>query len=126
MTKERKTMNRQFIFLIICMGLLFFSCYNKMEYKEYKIVDLSRPILDTLKFGKEGKIVGVEILITGFVKGKATLEFENGAGRFTKVDLENAVKEKYETEWYSSNLNFKYLPESKISGDSLTLKYRMY
>lgn len=107
-------------------GLFFNSCSQEMEYKEYKIAELSEPISDTLKFEKEGRITGVEILITGNVKGKAVLEFENGAGRFTKVFLENTVNEKYETEWYSSKLNFKYMPVTKVMGDSLVLKYRMY
>ncbi|MFV0507246.1 MAG: hypothetical protein ACK5L5_11205 [Bacteroidales bacterium] len=120
-------MSSKNLFLIImAISSLFYSCSNEAEYKEYKIIDLSKPISDTLKFEKDGRIIGVEILITGFVNGKSVLEFENGAGRFTKIDLENTVNEKHETEWYSPNLNFKYLPESQILGDSLVLKYRMY
>ncbi|QTY26822.1 hypothetical protein [Flavobacterium sp. CS20] len=118
--------SKSFFLIIMAIGSLFYSCSNEPEYKEYKIIDLSKPISDTLKFEKDGRIIGVEILITGFVNGKSVLEFKNGAGRFTKIDLEDIVNEKYETEWYSPNLNFKYLPESQILGDSLVLKYRMY
>ena len=114
------------MFLVVFFLLLFNSCSNEMEYKEYKIVDLSKSVADIIEFEKEGRIIGVEVLITGNIKGKAVLEFENGAGRFTKVFLENTVNETYETEWYSSKLNFKYVPDSKIMGDSLVLKYRMY
>lgn len=119
-------MKIKFMFIVVLFLLLFSSCSNEMEYKEYKIIDLSKPFSDTLEFNKEDRIIGVEISITGNLKGTAVLEFENGAGRFTKVFLENKVSEIYEAEWYSSKLNFNYLPESKISGDSLVLRFRMY
>ena len=121
-------MSRKIVSLMMILGLFMWSCsyeYEK-EYKEYKINNLSEPISDTLFFTKEGSIIGVEMSIKGCVKGKATLEFENGAGRIVKIDLENTISQKYETEWYEPKLFFRYIPNGNVSGDSLVIKYRMY
>jgi hypothetical protein len=126
MTKGVKIMNSKMIFSIAFMGFFFLSCSSKKEYKEYRVADLSKPISDTLTFAKEGTIVGVEISITGNINGKATLEFENGAGRFKKIDLTNTVNQLYETEWYEPKLFFRYIPDGNVNGDSLIIKYRMY
>ena len=119
-------MIKKILYLITFMGLFFASCSSDKKYKEYKINDLSKPIFDTLTFVKDGRIIGLEVLVIGNVKGKAVLEFENGSGRFNRINLENQVNQVYETEWYSPKLAFKYLPEKNIKGDSLIIKYRMY
>ncbi len=111
-----------FVFVIF----LFHSCSNNQEYKELLLNDLSKPITDTLNFSKEGNISGVEIIIEGYVKGKGYIEFENGSGRYNKIYLENKVHKAFETEWYSSNLIFNYVPEEFVKGDSLKIKYKMY
>lgn len=126
MAKKLKIMNSKIVLLMMILGLFLVSCSYEKEYKEYRINDLSKPISDTLAFSKEGNIIGVEMSITGYVKGKATLEFENGAGRFEKIDLENVINQTYETEWYEPKLFFRYIPNGNINGDSLIIKYRMF
>lgn len=119
-------MNNKIIFLLAIVVILFGSCSNEKDYKVYRIDDLSMSISDTLTFVTEGSIVGVEVLITGYINGMATLEIDNGAGRFHTIDLNENVNEVYETEWYSTNLSFKYIPIETITGDSLLIRYRMY
>lgn len=119
-------MSNKIFILMIILGLLFVSCSYENDYKEYKINDLSKSISDTLTFTKEGNIIGVKMLITGYVRGKGTIEIENGIGRYEKIDLENTINKTYETEWYEPKLIFRYIPNGNISGDSLIIKYRMY
>ena len=95
-------------------------------YEVYSIKNLGNPLLDTLKFDNKNRVTVIEIVLIGEVRGEAVLEFENGSGRFNKIDLKGKVNQTYKTEWYSSKILFKYTPISKIRGDSLKLKYRMY
>lgn len=119
-------MNRNIVTLLVPMGLFLTFCSYEKEYKEYKINDLTTPLTDTLEFKKEGRIIGVEVIIIGNIKGNASIQFENGAGRFNEIDLRDKVNRTYETEWYSSKYVFKYIPNSDVTGDSLIIKYRMY
>jgi hypothetical protein len=119
-------MNRKTLLLISYIGLFLVSCSFKEEYEVYKVKDMSTSISDTLIYLKQDRVSGVEVTITGFIKGKAMLEFENGAGRFNKITLENKIDQTYRTEWYSQKLNFKYTPIENVNGDSLILRYKMY
>jgi hypothetical protein len=119
-------MNKYSILIMISLCSIFYSCTNDKKYKEYRIIDLTKPITDTLNFENKDRVTGVEIIVLGSLKGNAIIEFENGAGRYSKIDLKDKVNQKYETEWYSSKLTFRYTPISVITGDSLILKYRMY
>ncbi|WP_065213082.1 hypothetical protein [Flavobacterium columnare] len=120
-------MNKILVLILLSLGLFFNSCNNTKVYKEYSINDLNKPLNDTLKSDNvDNKVVGVEIIIVGQINGEALLEFENGAGRYSKINLKNKVNQTYETEWYSPKIFFRYNPISEIKGDSLKLKYRMY
>ncbi|MCH7396766.1 hypothetical protein MM236_02150 [Belliella sp. DSM 107340] len=119
---KQKIVDIKICLLIAFIGL--FSCSKKDDYNVFVIHELSKPTLDTLDFEKEGTVNGVEVKITGNLNGKAILQFENGAERFHKIELEDNVNQVYETEWYSSKMFFKYLPDKNTQGDSLTLRFR--
>lgn len=127
MIKNLKIMNKYIILIITNLCLIFNSCSNEKKYKEYSINDLSKPITDTLKGDNKNRVIGVEVVISGEINGEATLEFENGSGRVSKIDLKGKINQTYETEWYSPDLTFRYTPIMEaIQGDSIKLKYRMY
>ena len=119
-------MKKILVFTMVSFCLFFNSCTNKNVYNEYLLNDLGKPISDTLKADNVGGVTGVEILLVGEVNGEATLEFENGSGRFNKIKLKGKINQIYETEWYSPKMYFKYTPISAIQGDNLKLRYRMY
>ncbi|EKB58752.1 hypothetical protein [Bergeyella zoohelcum] len=112
--------------LITFLGIVLFSCAYDKSYQEYKIDNLSKSISDTLIFQNESDMTGVEIIIIGNVNGRGMIEFENGSGRFEKIDLVNRVDEVYKTEWYESKMLFKYQPMDSINEGNLIIKYRAF
>lgn len=113
--------------LIIVMLLAVSSCGNKQEvYKEYLISDIKSSIADTLRFESVNTPTMFEVIIEGNINGGATLEFENGSGRVSRINLTGKINQTYATEWYSQKIYFKYIPISVIEGDSLKLRYRVY
>lgn len=119
-------MNKYSLIILVCLCSFLIFCTNSIKYKEYRINDLTKPISDTLKADNVGRVIGVEILIDGEINGEATLDFENGSGRFSRIYLKGKINQTYETEWYSSKMFFKFTPITIIQGDSLKLSYRMY
>jgi hypothetical protein len=110
----------------VVLLMIFFSCNIEPSYFKYEIKDLSNTIKDTLVFDTTDLVTNVEILIKGNLNGKAVILFENGSGRYNKIDLEGLINEYYKTEWYDTKLHFVYKPLSEIKGDSIVIEYRMY
>ncbi len=112
---------------IIGMLLAASSCGNKQEvYKEYLISDIKSSIADTLRSESAEPLSMFEVIIEGNINGEAALEFENGSGRVSRINLTGNINQTYATEWYSQKMYFKYIPISVVEGDSLKLRYRVY
>lgn len=112
--------------LFVCSCLSFSPENKHYEVKTYH--NLSKPFTDTLFFPIENQdeiITSLEVEISGYVKGKAMLEIENGAGSYFKLKLEGKLYEKYHTEWYQNNFEIRYMPTSSFNGDSLKIRYRL-
>ena len=107
-------MNKILAFVSITFCYFLNSCTKNKVYKEYTIKDLDKAFDDTLKSNNVGRIIGIEILIDGEINGEAILEFENGAGRFSTINLKGKINQTYETEWYDSKMFFKYTPISSM------------
>lgn len=105
---------------------MILSCSYEPNYTQHPIKNLSKKVSDTLEVNTSERVNNLEVLIKGNLKGKATLKFENGSGRYNTIELEGLVNEVYETEWYDTKCLFIYEPISEIKGDSLILEYRIY
>ncbi|PJB11296.1 MAG: hypothetical protein CO119_12105 [Flavobacteriales bacterium CG_4_9_14_3_um_filter_40_17] len=120
------------LFFKLLPAFFVFSCLSfSPENKHYEVKtyhSLSKPFTDTLFFPIENEdemITSIEMEISGYVNGGATLEIENGAGRYFRLKLEGKLDEKYHTEWYQNNFEIRYLPTLSFEGDSLKIRYRM-
>lgn len=127
MGKKQKIMNRSLtIMIIIVLCSSIYSCSKKCDFNQYVIEELSKDISDTLEMRRSDVISNIEVLINGYIDGKAIIKFENGAGRFKEINLKDSFNETYITEWYDTKFHFVYKPISDIKGGSLVLKYRFY
>lgn len=97
------------------------------DYCEYIISDATKHFSDTLSCNVDNDfITSVEVQITGYVKGNAIIEFENGAGRLEKILLNDTTKYLYKTEWYENRLIFVYTPIDEVTNGNIILRYKFY
>lgn len=122
------------IYLVFKLLPAFFACsclslHTENEHYEVRTYhSLSKPFTDTLFFPIKSEdviITSIEMEISGYVDGEATLEIENGAGTYNTLKLKGRFDEKYSTEWYENKFEIRYTPISTIDGDSLKIKYRL-
>lgn len=117
--------------LLFALVVFCISCSNmghspkEDDYSVYNISNIAEHLTDTLSFQVDNKFISsIEIQISGYVKGNAIIEFDNGAGRFEKIFLTDSVKYSYKTEWYDNTLLFVYTPLDEVTNGNIILKYK--
>ena len=119
-------MNKKLAYILALFVAILSSCTFNHNTDRYVIKDVSQPC-NILLSASDTTIcpTSVSIHIMGVVDGECTFKIENGAARFNTVKLKDSINYLYENEWYEPKINVKYLPDPKITGDSIVIEYQM-
>ena len=120
-------MKRLPLLALLILMLSIFSCNHDNGFdNRYVIKDVSRPCNISLCASDTTTCpTSVSIHIIGVVDGECTFKIENGAARFNTIKLKDSINYLYENEWYEPKINVKYLPDPKITGDSIVIEYQI-
>ena len=119
--------NNRISFLLIGCALSICSCTSDDGFKRYIIKDVTLPCNIVLSASDTTTLPSsVSIYITGVVNGNCVFEIENGAGRNNTIRLKDTIDYFYENEWYDHQINIRYIPDTKITGDGITIKYQIW
>lgn len=127
--EEKMRQNRHisfFLYIIVCT-LTICSCTSDKGYERYIIKDVTLPC-DIVLYASDTTNIpsSISMFITGIISGDCVFEIENGCGRYKTIRLKDTIDCFYRNEWYDHKINIKYIPDTKIIGDSILIKYQIW
>ena len=120
--KKNKCIN---ILIVIVTILTISSCEFEQDFESYVIKDVSHPCDVTLTASDSTCLPStIHIHLIGEINGECTFEIQNGVTRYNTIKLKDRFDYLYSDEWYDSHIHVRYIPVSKIIGDSVVVKYQ--
>ena len=126
MIETMKRNNFISFFIIVCT-LTICSCTSDDGFERYVIKDVTLPC-NIILSASDTTIIpsSISIYITGVVNGNCVFEVENGCGRYKTIRLKDTIDYCYMNEWYNHQINIRYIPDTRITGDSIMIKYQIW
>lgn len=120
-------MKRLPLLALLFLVLSISSCNHDNGFdNRYVIKDVSRPCnISLCASDTTMRPTSVSIHFMGAVNGECAFDIENGTARYNTIKLKDSINYLYENEWYEPKINVKYLPDPKITGDSIVIEYQM-
>lgn len=119
-------MSKKLVYILAVFVAILNSCSYNHSMDRYVIKDVSKPCNIILSASDTTTWTSsVSIHFMGAVNGECAFDIENGAARYNTIKLKDSINYLYENEWYEPKINVKYLPDPKITGDSIVIEYQM-